>query len=114
MPLTKQLLRALFLEARRAGTILPGALRQVPKVGQVGVHLDEFAHLGVGKAEVADRLVEADAQRDRRRVAHRVAISATTSRAKRERFSRLPPYSSVRWLVARDRKCWKMPKPCAP
>ena len=31
--------------------------------------------------------------------------SANTSRAKRERFSRLPPYSSLRWLVARDRKC---------
>ena len=38
-------------------------------------------------------------------------ISATTSRAKRERFSRLPPYSSVLWLVARLKKCWKIPKP---
>ena len=32
-------------------------------------------------------------------------MSATTSFTNRARFSRLPPYSSVRWLVARDRKC---------
>ena len=32
-------------------------------------------------------------------------MSATTSFTNRARFSSEPPYSSVRWLVARDRKC---------
>ena len=56
---------------------------------------------------------------DSRRVSPMVSptasrTSATTSCTNRARFSRLPPYSSVRWLVAVDRKCWKMPKPWAP
>ena len=38
-------------------------------------------------------------------------ISVMTSRMKRLRFSRLPPYSSLRLFVVRDRKCWMMPNP---
>ena len=52
MPLHQVLLRAFGLEARGAGAGLPRAVGEIPEVGQVAVHLDEIAHLGVGKAEV--------------------------------------------------------------
>ena len=46
----QRLLRALVLEARGTRTGVPCALRQIPQVGQVCLHLDELAHLGIGKA----------------------------------------------------------------
>ncbi len=67
------LLRRLLLEARGTRAILPGAVGEVPEIGQVGVHGHEIAHLGIGEAEIADRLVEGDAQRDRHGVADHVA-----------------------------------------
>ncbi|MPL80185.1 hypothetical protein SDC9_26081 [bioreactor metagenome] len=69
----QHLLRRLFLEARGARAILPGALRQIPQVGQIGVHLDELAQLGVREAKRADVLVKAHPQRQPHRVADRVA-----------------------------------------
>ena len=71
--LDQRFLRRLLLEARRAGAILPGAVREIPEIRQVAVHLDELAHLGIGKAKLADRFVERDAQRESHRVADRVA-----------------------------------------
>ncbi len=73
MPLTSASCAASSL--KREG---PEQSSQVPcarsqQVRQIAIHVDEFAHFGVGKAEIADGLVERDAQRQRHRVADRVA-----------------------------------------
>ncbi len=69
----KGLLRGLFLEARGARAIFPRPVRQIPKVGQIAVHLDEIAHFGVGEAKIADGLIKRDPQRKGHRLAHRLA-----------------------------------------
>ena len=42
----------------------PRAMRQIPQIGQIAVHLDEIAHFGVGKAQRSG-LVQRQAQGDR-------------------------------------------------
>ena len=41
-----QFLCGLILEPRRTRAIFPSALRQIPKIGQIAIHLDEIAHFG--------------------------------------------------------------------
>ena len=80
---------------------LEAALRQVPRIAQergmdpAGTRSTSWA-VTPCRAEIADRTASTMRMRNHRR------------------FSSLPPYSSVRRLVARERKCCRMPKPCAP
>ena len=56
-------LRGFVLEAGRTGTILPRTVREIPEVGQIGVHLDHVADLGIGETEFTDHLVQREPQR---------------------------------------------------
>jgi hypothetical protein len=44
-------------------------MRQIPEIGQVGMHLDHVAHFGIGEAELADHLVQRKPQRQAASVA---------------------------------------------
>ena len=48
-------------------------MRQIPKIGQVLVHLDIVPHLGIRESQISDRFIKADAQRNCHRVAHSIA-----------------------------------------
>ena len=54
----KAFLRAFLAEARGFRAILPSAMGEIPKVRQLGMHLNAIAQLGVGKAMLAYHLVE--------------------------------------------------------
>ena len=101
-------------EARGHAVIGPVADVHVPEVRDLGQHLDHVAALAL-RAE-AVRHPEArplrTAGRCRRCRRRRPWFPPSTSRRSRTRFSRLPPYSSVRWFQRRDRKCDRAFRSC--
>ena len=48
-----------------------------------------------------------DADEERQVLGPAARTARTTSRGKRTRFSKLPPYSSVRWLESGERNSWR-------
>ena len=94
MPLHQCFLRGFFLEARRAGAILPGAMARSHRSGR-----SAFIAMKSRTSALEKPRLPMFSSRETRMVSAIVSptasrMSAITSRAKRERFSSLPPYSS--------------------
>ena len=93
--------RLLPSSPRRSGrcrVVLPAADHHVPEIGQLADEADDLLDLAPLEPVLAEQLVDASLHATAARPSTSASVSSSTSRRSRARFSRLPPYSSVRWL----------------